>query len=139
MLAWGRGRARRVSLLSPVPPRLTFALPSTLLPLRYCIGHGTFLWPNVNNGRADEVEHAVEAALKAGYRHIDCADAYGNHTEVGAAFKKVFSDPNGPKREDVWITTKLNNPDHEPSKAGSASSASCLRLVWTAPFIPARN
>lgn len=65
---------------------------------------------------ADQVEEAVEHALKVGYRHIDCADAYGNHDECGKAFAKVFSDPKGPKREDVWITTKLNNPDHEPSK-----------------------
>jgi len=66
-----------------------------------------------------EVEHAVEHALKVGYRHIDCADAYSNHKEVGVAFNKVFSDPNGPKREEVWITTKINNPDHEPSKVPS--------------------
>ena len=63
---------------------------------------------------ADQVEDAVEHALKVGYRHIDCADAYGNHDEVGKAFKKVFGEGKV-KREDVWITTKLNNPDHEPS------------------------
>lgn len=62
------------------------------------------------------MEKAVEVAIKAGYRHIDCADAYGNHEEVGAAFNKVFNDPSAPKREEIWITTKLNNPDHEPSK-----------------------
>ena len=63
-----------------------------------------------------DAEKAVEHALKAGYLHIDCADAYENHTGVGKAFKKVFSDFKGPKREDVWITTKLNNPDHDPAK-----------------------
>jgi len=74
------------------------------------VGLGTW------KSKPGEVESAVEHALKVGYRHIDCADAYSNHKEVGEAFNKVFSDPDGPKREDVWITTKLNNPDHEPSK-----------------------
>ena len=77
---------------------------------------------------ADEVENAVEHALKVGYRHIDCADAYGNHAEVGRAFKKVFSDPNGVKREDVWITTKLNNPDHEPAGVSAASICPAMGL-----------
>lgn len=35
-----------------------------------------------------EVEHAVEEALKQGYRHIDCAAIYRNETEVGAGIKK---------------------------------------------------
>jgi len=74
------------------------------------VGLGTW------KSKPNQVEQSVEHALKVGYRHIDCADAYGNHEEVGKAFAKVFSDSKGPKREDVWITTKLNNPDHEPSK-----------------------
>lgn len=81
----------------------------------------------------------MEHALKVGYRHIDCADAYSNHKEVGEAFNKVFSDPDGPKREDVWITTKLNNPDHEPSKVSSPfsitscqiSPQSALQRIWS--------
>lgn len=72
------------------------------------VGLGTW------KSKPHEVENAVEHALKVGYRHIDCADAYGNHDEVGKAFKKVF-DEGKVKRDDVWITTKLNNPDHEPS------------------------
>lgn len=74
------------------------------------VGLGTW------KSKPHQVEEAVEHALKVGYRHIDCADAYGNHEEVGRAFNKVFSNPKGVKREEVWITTKLNNPDHEPSK-----------------------
>lgn len=66
--------------------------------------------------------------MRVGYRHIDCADAYGNHEEVGKAFAKVFSDSKGPKREDVWITTKLNNPDHEPSKV---SRPFCISMMNT--------
>lgn len=56
-----------------------------------------------------EVEHAVEEALKQGYRHIDCAAIYRNETEVGAGIKK-----SGVKREDIFLTSKLWNTKHRP-------------------------
>lgn len=52
------------------------------------------------------VEHAVEYALKNGYRNIDTATAYGNESEVGQGIKK-----SGVPREEIFLTTKLNNPD----------------------------
>lgn len=45
---------------------------------------------------------AVLAALKAGYRHIDTAQDYGNEKEVGEAFRQ-----SGLKRSEVFITTKI--------------------------------
>ena len=44
----------------------------------------------------------VLKALKAGYRHIDTAQAYQNEEEVGQAVKE-----SGLKREEVFITTKI--------------------------------
>jgi diketogulonate reductase-like aldo/keto reductase len=41
-------------------------------------------------------------ALRAGYRHIDTAQFYGNEREVGEAVRE-----SGLKREDVFITTKI--------------------------------
>lgn len=52
----------------------------------------------------DEVENAVQAALKAGYRSIDTAAFYENETGVGRAVRK-----SGIAREDLFITTKVWN------------------------------
>ncbi|CAN6576275.1 unnamed protein product [Malus baccata var. baccata] len=59
------------------------------------------------------VGDAVHAAVKAGYRHIDCAQIYGNEKEIGLVLKKLFED-GVVKREDLWITSKLWNSDHAP-------------------------
>jgi len=53
-----------------------------------------------------QVTTAVEAALKAGYRHIDAAFVYGNENEVGQGLKKAF-ESGVCKREDVFVTSKL--------------------------------
>jgi diketogulonate reductase-like aldo/keto reductase len=42
------------------------------------------------------------AALRAGYRHLDTAQMYGNEREVGEGMRA-----SGVKREDVFLTTKV--------------------------------
>ncbi len=49
-----------------------------------------------------EAVEAVSTALKVGYRHIDTADRYENHVEVGQAIKQ-----SGLKRGDIFLTTKV--------------------------------
>ena len=39
-----------------------------------------------------EAEAAAEVALKAGYRHINTAQAYQNEAEIGVALKKCFEE-----------------------------------------------
>eukprot|EP00039_Didymoeca_costata_P000706 m.46876 g.46876 ORF g.46876 m.46876 type:complete len:378 (-) comp10424_c0_seq1:1082-2215(-) len=73
------------------------------------VGLGTWQAPK------GEVGNAVEIALKQGYRHIDCAACYGNEDEIGGIFAKHFKgDSPTIKREDVFITSKLWNSEHQP-------------------------
>ncbi|AXJ08706.1 aldo/keto reductase [Arthrobacter sp. PM3] len=50
----------------------------------------------------EQTTAAVEAALAAGYRHIDTAAAYGNEREVGEGIRR-----SGVDRSDVFIETKV--------------------------------
>jgi len=54
----------------------------------------------------DEVVNAVKYALKAGYRSIDTAAAYGNEAGVGQAIREC-----GVPRDQLFITTKVWNAD----------------------------
>lgn len=58
-----------------------------------------------------EVFDAVIEAIKAGYRHLDCAAIYGNEAEVGQAIEKVVAD-RVLQREALWVTSKLWNNAH---------------------------
>ncbi|EDQ89402.1 uncharacterized protein MONBRDRAFT_37115 [Monosiga brevicollis MX1] len=57
------------------------------------------------------VAKAVETALRAGYRHLDCACDYGNETEVGQGIKAAI-DAGVCQREDIFVTSKLWNTFH---------------------------
>lgn len=67
-----------------------------------CVGFGTW---QVENG--ESAIDSVSEALEFGYRHIDTAAGYGNEESVGIAVKK-----SGIKREEIFITSKLQNSEH---------------------------
>lgn len=54
----------------------------------------------------------VYEALKAGYRHIDCAAAYRNEKETAQGVAEFLKENPDVDRQDIWYTTKIQNPDH---------------------------
>ena len=83
-----------------------------------CIGYGTFQVPD-----GDLCVSSVVSAIKAGYRHIDTAQGYGNEKSVGEAVKNC-----GVKREELFITSKLANGDHGYDKTMAAFEGTMGRL-----------
>jgi 2,5-diketo-D-gluconate reductase A len=73
------------------------------------LGFGVFQIP------PPETAKAVELALEAGYRHIDTAEMYGNERGVGEAIRS-----SGIARNEVFVTSKLNNGFHRPDDARAA-------------------
>ncbi|MGP3708238.1 aldo/keto reductase [Gordonia paraffinivorans] len=55
----------------------------------------------------EDTRAAVATALEVGYRHIDTAEMYGNEKGVGEAIRE-----SGLSRDEVFITSKLNNGFH---------------------------
>lgn len=84
------------------------------------IGLGTWL------SKPNEVENAVEIALRSGYRHLDLARVYENQDEVGRALKKVI--PSVVRREDLFITSKLWNSAHQPDQVEPALDETLQQL-----------
>jgi len=66
-----------------------------------------------------DTRQAVLTALETGYRHIDTAEMYGNEKEVGQAVRDF-----GAPREEVFVTSKLNNGFHAYGDALSAFARS---------------
>jgi len=62
-----------------------------------------------------ETAEAVTRAFEVGYRHIDTAEGYGNEAGVGEAVRS-----SGLARDEVFITSKLDNDSHRPDDARAA-------------------
>ncbi|KAK6454770.1 aldose reductase [Scheffersomyces xylosifermentans] len=54
-----------------------------------------------NEDNLNEIVDKLAFSIKAGYNHLDTAEVYTTHPEVGKAIKK-----SGAPREKLWITTK---------------------------------
>jgi 2,5-diketo-D-gluconate reductase A len=81
------------------------------------LGLGT--WPLDDR----EAEEAVATAIGSGYRLIDTAFNYGNEVGVGRGLAA-----SGVKREELFVTTKLNREDHGIDEAQRAFERSATKL-----------
>ncbi|ORX54507.1 Aldo/keto reductase [Hesseltinella vesiculosa] len=75
----------------------------------------------------DAIYNAILTALKAGYRHIDTAFAYGNEVEVGRAIRDGLAQLEL-KREDIFVTTKLAPIQARPATVPQAFEKSLSDL-----------
>jgi len=82
------------------------------------LGFGVFQVPPA------ETADVVTRALEVGYRHIDTAQMYGNEQGVGEAIAS-----SGIARDELFVTTKLNNGFHRPDDARRAFDASLAALA----------
>ena len=97
---------------SPIP---TLTLPTgSPIPV---LGFGTY------KVAPEDAYDAVRRALDVGYRHIDTAQMYGNEAEVGAAL-----DASGIARDQIFLTTKVDNSNHEPERAAASITRSLEEL-----------
>lgn len=81
------------------------------------LGFGVFQVP------PEDTADTVRRALEVGYRHLDTAQMYGNEAGVGQAIRDA-----GIPREDLYITSKLNNGFHRPDDARRTFGESLDRL-----------
>jgi 2,5-diketo-D-gluconate reductase A len=81
------------------------------------LGFGVFQVP------PEETAATVAQALEAGYRHLDTAQMYQNEQGVGEAIAA-----SGIARDELYVTTKLNNGFHRPDDARRAFDESLARL-----------
>ncbi|KAJ3309552.1 hypothetical protein HDV04_005935 [Boothiomyces sp. JEL0838] len=81
------------------------------------LSNGKYI-PTVGLGtwRAEQsvVGKAVQVALDAGYKHIDCAAIYENEQEIGQVFGKFT------QRDSIFVTSKLWNSKHAPQDVPKA-------------------
>jgi 2,5-diketo-D-gluconate reductase A len=81
------------------------------------LGFGVFQVPE------EDTAETVAHALKTGYRAIDTAAAYGNEAGVREGLQTTGLD-----RSEVFITTKLRNPDHGRDRVPHAFEQSLEKL-----------
>lgn len=83
--------------------------------------------PQVGAGLAriapGQVEGAVTAAIRAGYRHFDTAQRYHNEGQLGRAVRA-----SGVPRDEFFLCTKLHPGYHHPREVRAAIAASIRRL-----------
>src|SRR6201991_4937444 len=81
------------------------------------LGFGVFQVP------PEDTATITGQALEVGYRHIDTAEMYQNERGVGEAIAA-----SGIPRDELFVTSKLNNGFHEPDDARKAFDRTLTEL-----------
>jgi 2,5-diketo-D-gluconate reductase B len=81
------------------------------------LGYGTY------GMRGENLLRMVRATLKAGFRHIDTAQIYGNEEEIGESVAL-----SGISRRDVFLTTKVWVTNYHPSRFAISVDESLRKL-----------
>jgi diketogulonate reductase-like aldo/keto reductase len=107
------------------------ATPDALRYSKIQLSHGTGAIPAVGFGTLIpgpvDTKQATKTALRVGFRHLDCAERYGNEEAVGDAMREAFEE-GILQREDLFVTTKLWNTNHRPERVRPAFDGSRRRL-----------
>ena len=75
--------------------------------------------------KPEETAQAVQTALEVGYRHIDTAEMYQNEAGTGEGVRN-----SGVPREEVFVTSKLNNGFHRRDDALRAFDGTLAALQF---------
>jgi alcohol dehydrogenase (NADP+) len=94
------------------------------------IGLGTFGSDHV---APERIAGAVEGAIAAGYRHLDCASVYGNESGIGEVLRRLFD--SGLRRAELWITSKVWNDKHEAVAESCRQSIADLRCRYLDAYL----
>ncbi|XP_057823339.1 aldo-keto reductase family 4 member C11 isoform X3 [Cryptomeria japonica] len=82
----------------------------------------------------EEIIAAVTAALQVGYRHFDTARLYRSEHALGKALNSAFQS-GLVSREDVFVTTKLKNTEHDDPVAAIKDSLMNMQLEYVDLFL----
>ncbi|ODQ76967.1 hypothetical protein BABINDRAFT_163967 [Babjeviella inositovora NRRL Y-12698] len=95
------------------------------------VGSGT-KWHILKRSRGEKTGDLVEplvttlvSAFEAGFNHVDTAEIYNTHAEVGEALRRAGYLADEKAREKVWVTDKYypgGFPGHEPLTTGPIAS-----------------
>lgn len=101
--------------MSPTIPTTTLRDGTQIPVIGY--GTGTAWYKDDREGPfVPELVTLLKDAVAAGYRHLDCAEAYGTERELGVSIKEC-----GVSREELFITTKVVETIEDVPRAIDAS------------------
>lgn len=111
--------------MPPAPPSVLLSDGRPMPALAW--GTGTAWFGRGGGPDAAALAASVEGALDAGFRHLDCAEMYGNEAAVGEGLAR-FTARTGLPRSGLWVTSKVGNASVAAHTVPAACKTSLARL-----------